>query len=228
MAHPHVFKRSDFFSHSNLNFLFCTKTYKVKEQLRNIENQRNTARNSKNQSAKMNTMSKVKFIDEADLPTEIKSQRDKLDFSQIKMGPGCSGCYTLVFDTVCGHPFVYRKRCQPQGPVCAGSEILFVHLEDIVLRRTTCTSCRFLSIDNHRFKKTQKRKRGQPALSPKKLAAKMRLEEGKEKWKRRCLQVDVAERDRLSAESADPQASPQGKGGDVEIVDLTMEEPTSE
>lgn len=165
----------------------------------------------------------VKFIGEEDLPAEIESQRAELDFSQVKKGPGCSGCYTLVFATLCGHEYVFRKRCQPHAPVCEGSEILSMHLQNIVLKRTSCNACRFLEIDNHRWKKGQKRKRGRPTLTPERLAAKMRLEEGKERWKRQCLESDLAERNGLSAESADPQAS-----GDVEIADLTVEQPASE
>lgn len=165
-------------------------------------------------------MSTVRYIGEEDLPSEIESQRSQLDFSQIKKGPCCSGCYTLVFDTLCGHEYVFRKRCQLRAPVCEGSEILFIHLQNIVLERPSCTACRFMEIENHRWKQGQKRKRGRPTLTPERWAAKMRLEEGKERWKRQCLE---AERSRLSAETASSQAS-----DDVEIADLTVEQPTSE
>lgn len=216
MTDLHIYKGGGLSSHSDRKFMFCIKT----SQSRTVEKQRYTATSSKTQSAKtakINTMSKVRFIGEEDLPAEIESQRSQLDFSQIKKGPGCSGCYTLVFDTLCGHEYVFRKRCQqPHAPVCEGSEILFIHLQDIVLKRTGCTACRFLEIDNHRWKKGQKRKRGRPSLTPERLAAKMRLEEGKSRWKRQCLESDLAE-------SADLQAS-----NDVEIVDLTVEQPASE
>lgn len=198
--------------------MFCTQTCTIKEQSRNTEtlqnNSKKTISKQRKQSAKMNSMSKVRFIGEEALPAEIESQLAEIDFSQVKKGPGCAGCYTIVFDTVCGHPWTFRKRCQGPGPVCAGSEIVFVHLQDIVLRRNGCTACRFLEIDNHRFKRTPKRKRGQPALTPEKLAAKMRLEEGREKWKRQCLESDIADRSRRSA--------------DHEVVDLTVEEEASE
>lgn len=168
-------------------------------------------------------ISKVKFIGEKDLFAEIASQRLQLDFSETKIGPDCDGCFSISFNTDCGHPFVYRKRCNVGDLVCAGSDILSVHLRDIVLRRKGCRECRSLKrVDNHRYKdQTLKRKRGQCAHSPEQMAAKMRLEEGRERWKRQCLKLEGRG---LSLGSANSQALLQRKAVHVEVIDLTGED----
>lgn len=163
-----------------------------------------------------------KIISDKELHIEIASQRSALDFSQTKKGPGCDGCFSLVFERACGHAYVYRKRCQPRAPVCAGSEILTVQVQNIILEKTNCTICRCLNIESHRGKKGLKRKRH---LGPENMAAKMRLEEARERWKRQCLEAEK----RLSSQQGrnDPQASHDGKS-DEAVGDSIKEEPVSE
>lgn len=164
-------------------------------------------------------MSKVNIISEESVPAVIISMRSKLDFSKVKCGPNCSGCYSIVFEAVCGHPFTYRKRCQPRGLVCAGSEILTVSAQDIVLRRRHCTSCHHAKKDDQRLKVKSVRKR-----APKKTAARMRMVSARERWRRQVLESELADRNSLSSESAQLQVSREGGANHVPVVDLTVDQ----
>lgn len=168
----------------------------------------------------MNTnMSIVKVLEEKDISREIISLQSTLNFSQTRVGPGCNGCYTIVFDTICGHQFLYRKRCELRAPVCAGSEILLVYPQNIILRLDSCSPCASIKKDNGRIKLKGIRKH-----APKKTVAKMRLNEGRERWLRQLIEAGLAEKKRLSSQGgADLQASHNGKAPEVEIVDLTAE-----
>lgn len=168
----------------------------------------------------MNTnMDIIKVLAEKDISREIISLQSTLDFSHTKVGPGCNGCYTIVLDTICGHQFIYRKRCQPRAPVCAGSDILLVYPQNIILRLDSCSPCGSIKKDNGRFKPKRIQKH-----NPKKTVAKMRLREGRERWLRQLYEAALAEKKRLSLQGgADPQASHNGKAPEVEVVDLTSE-----
>lgn len=160
-------------------------------------------------------MSGVKVIGKADLHAKLISLQSTLDFSQVKVGPDCGGCYTIAFNIVCGHHISYRKRCQPGKLVCPGSDILTVHPEDIVLAREHCTKCRRLKTDTQRLKLNRIHK---------KTAAKERMREGKERWMRQLLAAELAEKNRLSRKGdAGPQAPREGQAPQVEIIDLTGE-----
>lgn len=58
----------------------------------------------------MDSKSKFKIISEKDIQAEVASMKSTLNFSKVKVGPGCSGCYTIVIDSTCGHLYRYRKQ----------------------------------------------------------------------------------------------------------------------
>ena len=167
-----------------------------------------------------------KIISEKELRIEIASQRSTLDFSQTKKGPGCEGCCNLVFSTVCGHAYTSRQRCEARALVCAGSEILTVQVQDVVLKRTNCTVCRFSKIDSHGCNRWSKRRRAQ---TPQKAAAKLRLDVARERWRRQCLESGLADKKRPSSKrSVNPKASDTGKADQANKVDPTEEQRVEE
>lgn len=167
----------------------------------------------------MNTnMAKVKIISEENILAEVISLRSTLNFSKVKRDPTCAGCYNLIFETTCGHPFIYRKRCQPKAPVCAGSDILIVSAQDMIVKKRNCRDCRHIKTDNDRLKAKRMRKH-----TPKKIAARMRMEQGKERWARQVLEAEVADRNRLSSGTVQPRAPRRGRANDIAIVDLTVD-----
>lgn len=170
-------------------------------------------RQQEKQQAKMESnTSKVKIVSEKDIRAEIASMQSTLNFSQIKVGPGCSGCYTIVVDSTCGHLYRYRKRCQPKAPVCAGSEILTVYSQEIVLKRTKCGWC-------GKKDKYHLRSGGVRKNTPERVAAILRLEFDRERWRRQLMEDERAEERRRS------RGESEGEKGQVETAD---EQPASE
>lgn len=162
---------------------------------------------------KSNMSSKVRIISEKEIRAQIALIQSTLDFSQVKVGPGCSGCHTIAVDSICGHLYRYRKRCQPKAPVCAGSEILTVYSQDIVLKRKNCCSC---------AKKNRDRLRSGGVLinTPERVAAILRLESDKESWRRQLMEGERAEERRRLPGGSEGEKGP----GQVEIE----EHPASE
>lgn len=165
------------------------------------------------------SMPNVKIIGEKSILAEVPSLCSTLDFSKVKRGPACKGCYSVVFETTCGHPYIYRKRCQDRAPVCAGSDILTVIAKDVVVKNRNCGDCRRIKTDNERRKVMLMRK-----FTQKKIAARMRMEQGKERWERQVLDAEIADRNRLSSGSVQPPAPRQGGTDHVPVVDLTVEQ----
>lgn len=133
-------------------------------------------------------MHKGRIIKKEDLLNEISSRTATLNLSYTKRGPNCEGCYNLVFETTCGHAYVSRKRCQPKGLVCAGSEILTVLIDGdttLDLKRAHCLSCRRV-YNNFQLMKPNARE-----LTPKLMAARLRADAVKEQWQRKCIEANM-------------------------------------
>ncbi|POS74650.1 hypothetical protein DHEL01_v206957 [Diaporthe helianthi] len=130
-----------------------------------------------------------RIISMKDLSAETESRRAKLDFSQTQRGPGCSGCFNFVFETVCGHAYVVRERHSVEGSlVCEGSEVLTVHWDDVTLAmgRVKCKSCR--KVQKYPEHHSEARKKWYARhLSPKMIVSKLRTEAVKEQWQRKLI-----------------------------------------
>lgn len=165
------------------------------------------------------SMPNVKIVGEENILAEIIPLVATLDFSKVKRGPSCKGCYSVVFETTCGHPYIYRKRCQHRAPVCVGSDILTVFAKDVIVKNRNCRDCQRIKTDNERLKVKLMRRH-----TPKKTAARMRMEQVKERWARQLLEAEIADRNRLSSGSVQSPAPRQGRTDHVEEVDLTVEQ----
>jgi hypothetical protein len=148
----------------------------------------------------MESSTNKRIISQKDLIKECESLAAGLDFSQTERGPDCTGCYNLIFETMCGHAFSYRGRCQPQGLVCPRSGILTVTVENTVLQldeEGKTNSCAFCRKEAKKSAKQKKKNTGssKPAAQSRPtslMAAKMRSEGVKEIWKRRCKETSVS------------------------------------
>ncbi|KAG8163924.1 hypothetical protein KVR01_005842 [Diaporthe batatas] len=177
-----------------------------------------------------------RIVSKEDLDAEIKSRSSALEFS--KRGPNCRGCFEIFLKTVCGHVYTVRERCQPKGLVCAGSELLIVHWDDLTLDlgKGKCQTClRIHKYQANHSESLSKQYASRFRFKPTKIAAKKRMEAVKEQWLRECVEQNIpvsgltraqadalaAEKDKVKAEVSPSSSKEDSKPSQLVIPDFS-------